>query len=208
MAGTTAAQPTWRKMPHRNNISKIATVLTLLCCCSAVAYSQTKAGRTRFIASCGSGQGQERIFANPGGKSWREYSSLKKVPRLSSEIGESAFAVKISSRFNSVRWMYGGEDDSVIEESCFSKTGELRSLHYEMRTAWGWGYEEQKVLNASGATVQRKKRFFDTGSNRTIARPQQADDVPDFLEPTIYSSFDSLPFIATLNKPRADATQK
>jgi hypothetical protein len=195
-------------MPPRNNVAKIAAVFTLVCCCGLSAYPQTKAGQTRFIVNCGSGQGQERIFANPGGKSWREYSSVKKVPQVNGENGESIFAVRIAPGFSSVRWMYAGEDNSVIEESCFSKTGELRSLHYEMRTAWGWGYEEHKVLSASGATLQRKKRFFDTDSNRTIARPHQADDVPNFLEPEIYSSFNSLPFIATLNKPRTDATQK
>lgn len=104
--------------------------------------------------------------------------------------------------------MYGGEDNSVNEEICFSKSGELRSLHYEMRTAWGWGYEDQKVFGISRMTVQHKKRFFDTASNRTIARPRQADDVPDFLKPETYSSFNTLPFIAEFNKPRTDAPQK
>jgi hypothetical protein len=96
----------------------------------------------------------------------------------------------------------------VIEETCFSKSGELRSLHYEMRTAWGWGYEEHKVFGISGMTVQRKKRFFDTATNRDIARPRMANDVPDFLKPEIYSSFEKLPFIATFNKQRVNAPQK
>jgi hypothetical protein len=198
-------------MPLRNDIAKILVGFTLVFCCSVGVYSQkAKTGQTLFMVDCASAlnPGQERFFANPGGKSWQEYSNAEEVPELNGDNGESTFAVKTSSGFNSVRWMFDGQDNSIVEESCFSKSGELRSLNYEMRTAWGWGYEEHKVFGISGKTVQNEKRFFDTTSNQTISRPPQADDVPDFLRPEIYSSFNSLPFIATFNKQRVNAPKK
>jgi hypothetical protein len=104
--------------------------------------------------------------------------------------------------------MQGGEDNSVSEESCFGASKLLRSMRYEMRTDWGWGYEDERSFSESGSAVKRRTRFFDTATNQTIRRPRQADDVPGFLKPEIYRSLDSLPFIALVKKARVNATQK
>jgi hypothetical protein len=76
-----------------------------------------------------------------------------------------------------------------------------------MRTAWGWGFAESCSF-VGGAVFRHIIKFFDTESGRTIPRPRQADDVPNFLNPEIYWSFNTLPFIAIFNKPRTDAPQK
>ncbi|HEV8183476.1 MAG TPA: hypothetical protein VGQ61_13945 [Candidatus Angelobacter sp.] len=160
-----------------------------------------------LVTRCAPGleYGHERVFANPGLKSWKEYASLRDVPQLNGDNGEIAFAVKTTLRANSVLLVQNGEDYSILEESCFVRSGSLKWVHYRMQTGWGWGYEDDRGFNTSGKTLQRSIRFFDTATEKTILRPRQADDVPDFLKPTIYRSFDSLPFATTLKKPRVNA---
>ena len=163
------------------------------------------------MAHCSSDLNQsfERTFANPDLKGWKEYNNSKEVPPLDLENGEQVFTVTLSSSGRKyVRSVEYGQDSATYQSYCYDQAGILRSLSYEMRTAWGWGYEANRLFGNSGRTVQRTQRFFDTASNKDIPRPQQADDVPEFLKPTIYSSFNLLPFIATFNKLRVNAPQK
>lgn len=207
-------------MPRRNDIATTLasrTLLVLFCgtCAITSAFSQQQANATPqvrvLMAHCLSDLNQsfERTFANPDLKGWKEYSNPKEVPPLNLENGEQAFMVTVNSSGKKyVRSVAYGEDSATYQSYCYDQAGVLRSLSFEMRTAWGWGYEEQKAFGVSGITVQHKKRFFDTASNRAITRPRQADDVPNFLKPEIYSSFNTLPFIAIFKKPRTDAPQK
>jgi hypothetical protein len=201
-------------MPRRNDISKIliiGSVLLLLATSSrpaAMAQSHSNISPRKIaLVRCTSGfdQAGERIFANPGLKSWQEYAKVEDVPSLAGENGEQMFAVGANALQQSqVRLIESNPDASILQTYCYGRTGILRSLHYEIRTAWGWGYSEDRLFGATGEILLRTTRFFDTVSNQTISRPRQAEDVPDFLKPTVYSSFNSLPFIATF-KAKAHA---
>jgi hypothetical protein len=150
----------------------------------------------------------ERVFANPGGKTWNEYATVKKVPRLDGDKGEMTVTVKTSaSGHHFVRSIEYGEDNARFQTDCYEQDGRLLSSHYEMRTAWGWGYEEKRTLSSGKKAWSKSVRFFDLKNNQAIQRPEQAGDVPDFTKPSIYNNFDSLPVAGAL-KQKANATQK
>jgi hypothetical protein len=200
-------------MARRNDISRIVGFLLLLLCgvfCSVLSAAQTSKPirKVKVVVQCGPDldQAAARIFANPGLKIWKEYSKVEEVPPLDRDNGEQMFAVSLdSSGRKHVRLVEYNEDASISETYCYDQTGALLSLQYEIRTDWGWGYTEERLLGPTGGTARRTKRFFDTASNQTIPRPRQADDVPSFLEATIYPSFNELPFIELLKKPRVNA---
>ena len=153
-------------------------------------------------------QATERIFANPGGKSWNEYATVKQAPMLDGNQGELMIAVKTSAsgrRF--ARFVGYGEDNARYQGNCYDHNGRLVSLHHEMRTAWGWGYEDKRTFSSRNKELSKSVRFFDLKNNQAIARPVQAGDVPDFTKPSIYNNFDSLPIAGAL-KQKANATQK
>ncbi len=205
-------------MARRNAIAKImaASALALFCVISVFpkAFSQQQADNTAqslVMASCSPDlkRATERIFANIGLKSWKEYAKVDEVPPLDRENGEQMFAVRVSpSGEKYVRSIEYTEDSSMYYDYCFGNAGWPRRVRYEMRTAWGWWYEDDQFYLSRTMAIRHTKYFFDTASNKVIPRPRQADDVPDFLKPEIYSSFNRLPFIAIFNKPRTDAPQK
>ena len=136
----------------------------------------------------------ERIFAHSGSHAWKEYATAQHVPRRDGTDSDTTIAVKTSSSGRHfVRTVEYGEDSAHYQSSCYDRGGVLRSLHYELRTAWGWGYEDERSFNARGRLIRRSTRFFDTKSNEQIERPSQADDVPEFLKPTVYKNFEALP---------------
>ena len=212
---------------RRNAIAKIiaASALALFCGISVFpkTFSQQQAKNTAqspVMANCSPDlkQATERIFSNSGLKSWREYAKPDEVPPLNPDNGEQMFAVRVSpSGEKYVRSVEYAQDFSMYYDYCFSNAGWLRRERYEMRTAWGWWYEDDQFYLAetfSGHTpsariaIRRTKYFFDTASDKMIQRPRQADDIPDLLKPKIYVSFDALPFMTIFNKPRTDAPQK
>jgi hypothetical protein len=203
-------------MPCRNDIAKIliiGSVTGFILSSSVLAGASFQktvndAKQENWALRCGNGPNQSLagMFANPHHQ-WQKYSSVEDIPQLNGDDGEIAFAVKDLETGKAVCMIADGEDYSSFQESQFSRAGELKSIHYEMRTAWGWGVAESCSF-VGGAIFRRTIRFFDTESGRTIPRPRQADDVPNFLKPEIYSSFNTLPFIAIFNKPRTDAPQK
>jgi hypothetical protein len=194
-------------MPRRNDISKILVVSSVLCFLPEL-DAQRRARSNDLTAECGTtvGARHERVFSNAGGKKWNEYPDTSSIPPLDLDTGERAFSVATNRNGGHyVRTVEYGEDSSTFQTSCFGATGRLESLHYEMRTAWGWGYEDRRSFSKQGGLLRHTSRFFDTESNKTIRRPEGADDVPGFLKPVVYKSFDSLPFIETFRQ-RADAT--
>jgi hypothetical protein len=202
-------------MPRRNDIAKIlivsAVALVIIPADAMIVLAQSSKQMRRIAVAvkCDPARdhGPERIFANAGLKSWQEYATVEAVPPLSRDNHEQMFVVSLnSSGLKHVYLVEYNEDASISHTYCYDKVGMLRTLSYEIRTDWGWGYSEERVLDSTGGILRRNKRFFDTESNETIARPRQADDVPDFLKPEIYSSFNTLPFIAIFNKQRVNAT--
>jgi hypothetical protein len=202
-------------MPRRNDIAKILIIGSGLVAfgvfCSAVSAPTQPSQPIRKISvvvECASGLDQppDHVFANPGVKDWKEYARTKDVPPLDRDTGEQMFTVTLLSAGRKlVSLTEYNEDAAMLQTYCYDQAGALRSLNYEIRTDWGWGYAEKRILGGAGHVT---KRFFDTASNQTIKRPRQADDVPSFLQATIYPRFDALPFVGLLKKPRANATQK
>jgi hypothetical protein len=204
-------------MPRRNDIAKalmvsaIALAISFVSSTKALSQSSKPLRRIAVVVQCDSAHDHTppRIFANSGLKSWQEYATVEAVPPLSRDDHEQMFVVSLnSSDLKHVYLVEYNEDASISHNYCYDKAGTLRTLNYEIRTDWGWGYSEERVLGPTGGILRRSKRFFDTESNETIPRPRQADDVPDFLKATIYSSFNSLPFIATFTELRVNAPQK
>jgi hypothetical protein len=198
-------------MPRRNDISKNLIIGLLLM--DPFVFGQGKTSSPKFKLSLAAhcapdlDRAAERIFANPGGKEWKEYAAMKQVPRLDGNNREVTMTVKASSSGKHyVRTIEYGEDSAHYEGNCYDEAGTLRSMHYEMRTAWGWGYEDIRGFDGAGKLRVHTIRYFNTSNHAKIGRPSQADDVPDFLKPTIYRSFDSLPFIPTLKASRINAT--
>ena len=143
----------------------------------------------------------KRIFGNPGGKVWKEYANVKLVPELDGTVGEVLIVIKTSSSGRHyVDVVDYGEDSASYLSNFYGSGGALSSMHYEMRTAWGWGYEELTRFAPAGKLVTRSTRFFETAHNRQIKRPDGADDVPDFLKPTIYKTFSALPIIGVFEQ--------
>src|SRR5882724_5112826 len=131
-------------MPRRNDIAKILIIGSVLMSCvivSALPMQQSKA-RVNPMMQCSPDldHATERIFANPGLKGWKEYVKVEDVPPLSLDSGEEIFAVSASvSGRKYARSVAHGEDSSRFQRYCFGQAGNLQSLGYEMRTAWGWG---------------------------------------------------------------------
>jgi hypothetical protein len=188
-------------MPRRNDIAKILIIGPFLVY-GLVFESQSRRESLRprrsLAVQCAPDldKSRERFFANPGAKRWKEYTSAKQIPPLSGSNGEEMIVVKTSSAgLHYVHTESHGEDSAHYQQSCYDQVGTLRSMHYEMRTAWGWGYDEIRRFDDSGKLTQRSSYFFDTSNNERVNRPAQADDVPDFLKPEIYQTFGSLPII-------------
>jgi hypothetical protein len=170
------------------------------------AFAQTSAPKS-LAAQCAPDleRVQERIFANPGGKGWHEYGSLKQLRQMSGHNGEQMMAVKTSaSGQHFVRTVEYGDDSARFQGDCYDGNGQLRSLHYEMRTGRGWGYEDVRSFDGRGKLLRHATRFFDTRTQNKIDRPSEAKDMPNVLRPAVRNQFESLP-IAGILKQNATA---
>jgi hypothetical protein len=140
------------------------------------------------------------VFVNSASKGWKEYRDIKNLPELSS-AEDSEFIVRSDpSGKHYVRTFIPGDDFDRYQDDCFGESGRLQSFHYELRTAWGWGYEESRTFNASGKMVDKSSRFFDTRNEKTIQTPERAKEVPDAIKPEVHTEFDDMPFISYLNE--------
>lgn len=139
------------------------------------------------------------IFINSA-KGWKEYHDIKSLPELTSGA-DSEFIVRSDpSGAHYVRTLIPGDDFDRYQDDCFGETGQLKSLRYELRTAWGWGYEESRTFAASGKIVDKSSRFFDTRNEKTIQPPERAKDLPDATKPEVHAEFLGMPFIPFLNE--------
>ncbi|PYU77913.1 MAG: hypothetical protein DMG50_29345 [Acidobacteria bacterium] len=92
-----------------------------------------------------------------------------------------------------------GEDFNAYTDYCFGKTGQLLSLRFELRTAWGWGFREEGPI-VNGILRPRTSEFFNTKDELAVTKPEQADDVPEALRPHLYARRSRLPFAKLLSK--------
>lgn len=191
------------------NICIVAVVL------SALAFAQTDSQLPKenkaeqktedpqklFATQCGIDfdAAKLHIFMNSS-KGWKEYQDLKALPDLTSGVDSEAIVRSDSAGKHYVRTFNPGEDFDRYQDDCFSETGKLQSFRYEMRTAWGWGYEESRTFAPSGKMVDKSSRYFDTRNEKTIQTPERAKDVPEALKPELHTEFLGMPFIPFLNE--------
>lgn len=144
-------------------------------------------------------QPAQRIFADPEGKNaWREHKRLKDVP----EIENSGHFAQLWTGTDGkvfVGMEEPSEDWITYSDYCFSKTGQLVALRFEVRTYWGYGFRESGAV-VKGLFRPGKREFFNTDNQARITRPEQAEDFIDALKPCIYNRKSRLPFARLLSK--------
>ncbi|HEU5351451.1 MAG TPA: hypothetical protein VFU55_07620 [Terracidiphilus sp.] len=124
---------------------------------------------------------------------------MKAVPELDLGSGESAQYWRDRSGVSYVNVVAPGEDFWAYTRYCFDKNGNLKALSSEFRTAWGWGFRtEGPVLE--GVLHPSRSQFFNVKSGKEIARPADADDVSDAMNPEIYPNIKALPFANLLRR--------
>ena len=184
----------------RTKFSRLAFIALLIL---AAVSSEARATQNATAQKCGVDQSQppQRIFANPGGKRWREYPGVKDVPEL--ELGSGSFAQLWSSRDGNilVSMQEPGEDFAAYTDYCFDSAGQLIGLKFQLRTAWGWGYRKEGAIH-KGMLAPEVSEFFDTKTELRIARPEEAADIPDALKPRLYQQKSQFPFFKLLSKAK------
>jgi hypothetical protein len=142
--------------------------------------------------------GAKRVFAKVSDHgSWREYSNMQAIP----EIVDGTSAQVWSGPKNSliIRTAEPREDFWAFTDYCFDHGGKLTRIRFQLRTAWGWGYRIEAPVENSALT-NKSAVFFDSKTEEPIARPEQADDIREAMQPTIYPEVSRLPFAPLLLK--------
>ncbi len=172
----------------------------LLCLFSLATSARAVENSTALRCGVDPKQSAARIFADPDGKhGWREYRNVRDVPELELGIGQFARLWTEAHGMALIRLEEPGEDFAAYTDYCFDKDSQLVALKFVLRTAWGWGYwEEGPVTN--GELAPQTSEFFDTKNELPIARPEQANDIPDALKPRLYVRKNRLPFAKLLPK--------
>ena len=172
---------------------KMITCFGLLFLCSSTAAQK---------CSWDHNQPPQHIFANPDGKSdWREYETFKEVPELHLDSGSFAKVWSGRDGKTHVSMQDLGEDFNTYADYCFDASGQLISLKYQLRTAWGWGYRTEGLIR-KGVLVPSTEEFFSTQSGARIAKPEQAEDIHDALKPQLYLHKSQLPFFKVLSSSK------
>lgn len=175
---------------------------SVLCLFAAPTSAHTSTVESPTAQQCGVEQNRlaQRIFADPDGEhGWREYRSVKDAPELQLGFGQLARFWAGPDGKALIRLEEPGEDFNAYTDYCFSKTGHLLSLRFELRTAWGWGFREEGPI-VSGTLRPRTSEFFNTKDELPVTRPEQAGDIPDALRPHLYARTSRLPFAKFLSK--------
>ena len=131
-------------------------------------------------------------------EAWREYRSIEDIPALNLNGGISAQLWTGTGGTSFVRTVEPGEDISIYTEYCFTDRGQLSRVGLEVRTAWGWAYRLESPVE-NGAIHDPSSGFFSTQTEKSIAKPEQADDVSQALRPTLYPQASQLPFSQLLD---------
>jgi len=66
-------------------------------------------------------------------------------------------------------------------------------------TAWGWGYREEGPF-AAMKLKPNTSEFFSTKTEQPVSKPEEADDIPEALKPSVYPKKSLLPFFKLLSK--------
>ncbi|HEV3316226.1 MAG TPA: hypothetical protein VG488_04615 [Candidatus Angelobacter sp.] len=202
-------------MPRRNNNSKVLLTGIILFLSAPLIFAQSDSKPVQENKAAQKTEDPQKVFAGQCGvdfdaaplrifidssKGWKEYRDIKNLPELNSSADSEYIVHSDPSGKHYVRTFIPGDDFDRYQDDCFGETGKLQSFHFELRTAWGWGYEESRTFNASGKMVDKSSRFFDTRNEKTIQTPERAKEVPDAIKPEIHTEFLDMPFIPYLNE--------
>ncbi|HLY97582.1 MAG TPA: hypothetical protein VKT33_00805 [Candidatus Angelobacter sp.] len=137
------------------------------------------------------------IFSLAGG--WRPYIQARPPE---TEDDQSLYTVRFDdSARHYVHSFTSSGDFDIYQDDCFRESGKLEFFHFELRTSWGWGYEELRKYNPAGKNLETSTRFFNTEDEKTIAQPGNAKEAAAAMKPSIHMDFNSMPFIAIYNEP-------
>ncbi|SRR5579859_2954880 len=196
-------------------IPKILMAGTILLLSAALTFAQSETKPPEQNKGAQKTEDPQKLFATQCGidfegaplhifidssKGWKEYRDIKLLPELISGADSEFIVRSDASGKHYVRTFHPGDDFDRYQDDCFGETGKLQSFHYELRTAWGWGYEENRTFNTSGKMVDKSSRFFDTRTEKTIQTPERTKEVPDAIKPEVHTEFLDMPFIPYLNE--------
>lgn len=171
-------------------------------CLAVLSFSvATKADTTDTANRCGVDQNKDayRIFADPDGKNWKEYSK-DSLPELTPDVGASVVLMWVAKDGKTLFSIRDPEEDfSIYTDYCFNSTGDLIQLRYELRTAWGWGYRTEGPVVKS-VLESKTSEFFAMSTGAHLEKPDGADDLPWATKPKLYAQKSRLPFFALLKK--------
>jgi hypothetical protein len=190
-----------QKMTTRNCFRLLLGFATALLFITAA--SNSRAAVNSAASACGveDARPPQQVFADPDSKQrWSEYPGVMDVPDLPNDSEANYAASWTGSEGKVLIMMQGdGEDFGSYTHYCFGKTGELLSLKFELRTAWGWGFREEGPVH-NGVLKANVAEFFETTNEKRIRRPRDASAIPEALKPTIYKQLRRLPFANLIQK--------
>jgi hypothetical protein len=144
-----------------------------------------------------------RTFARVNNQSdWQEYPSLDAVPELSIASGMSAQFWRPRHGTQMVTVEEPRQDFEIETKYCFDEVGELETVSFEIRTALGWGHRVEGTVKG-GVFKERSSEFFRLKDGKTIPQPDWVSEVPQGLEPKLFTSVSKLPFAGLLETTEA-----
>ena len=166
-------------------------IFLLLPCRFAVAATSSE-----FALNCGveASVSSARVFADSGDGKWKHYPNPKAVPEGNPDWSETAFMWRKSGSSPVLIAITGmGQDFADCTSYCFDTSGNLIGLDREFRTAWGWGFAENRSYGKDGKEIINS-HFFSTKTEQQIPRPEGADEVPEALQVKLYKKLTEIPF--------------
>jgi hypothetical protein len=139
-----------------------------------------------------------RVFSDNSNKQWKEYASPKEVPG-NAEWSEIAYVWAKPDSPVAIDVEGLGEDFGDSTYYCFDTSGRLKSVEHEFRTAWDWGFTEQRQFDVEGKETA-KSHFFSTKDRKEISRPQGANDVREAMTVKVYKKLSDVPFFSVLTR--------
>jgi hypothetical protein len=164
------------------------------------ALTSSAAAQSLARTHCGVDPNQpwQRVFANTDEKQgWREYRKVRDIPEVALGSGTYAYLWLGPNDSLLIRIEEPNEDFAVYSDYCLDRAGHLVQFRFEVRTAWGWGYREERSLS-KGFSRPITSEFFSTQMEQRIPRPETADDIPEALRPRLHLRKSQLPFAKLL----------
>jgi len=184
---------------HKTFFIIVASILFLLI---MVSNSSAIAAQSPAALRCGVDQNlpAQHFFADPDGQSgWKEYPGPEAISQLYGEGGVFARQWKgVDGKFL-IRTEEPGEDFTAYTDYCFDRTGDLIQFRFELRTVWGWGYRKESPIS-NGLLASNESEYFSLKTDLPIAKPDDAENIPDALSPRLYMKQGQLPFSKLLAK--------